>query len=206
MRTKAGYHHGDLPAALLQAAEIELSKKGIRAFSMRAVAKRAGVSHGASAHHFGDVKGLLTALAAKGFHLFVETQERRQRAAAPDPESQLAASGLGYVDFAVANPELFQLMFSSEKPDKTNKALSTAANAAFDKLVHDIERIVKSDPYTDPIAMTSVMATWATAHGLANLMIGGRTGRMKYLLDMKKADQDHVLSDILLRASSVKEP
>ena len=58
------YHHGDLRAALLAAAEAELAERGVEAFSLRQVAKRAGVSHAAPAHHFGDAQGLLTALAA----------------------------------------------------------------------------------------------------------------------------------------------
>lgn len=59
------YHHGDLRAALLHAAEEELAERGMEAFSLRSVAKRAGVSHAAPAHHFGDAQGLLTALAGK---------------------------------------------------------------------------------------------------------------------------------------------
>src|SRR5262252_290185 len=60
------YHHGNLRAALLEAAEAELEAQGIEAFSLRGVAKRAGVSHAAPAHHFGDANGLLTGLAAEG--------------------------------------------------------------------------------------------------------------------------------------------
>ena len=59
--TEKPYHHGDLRAALLAAAEVELSEKGVEGFSLRSVAKRAGVSHAAPAHHFGDSQGLLTA-------------------------------------------------------------------------------------------------------------------------------------------------
>ena len=63
--SKDRYHHGDLKMALLRAAEAELAENGIESFSLRAVAKRAGVSHGAPAHHFKDAKGLLTALAQR---------------------------------------------------------------------------------------------------------------------------------------------
>jgi AcrR family transcriptional regulator len=111
------YHHGDLRAALLRAAEEELTANGVEGFSLRAVAKRAGVSHAAPAHHFGDVRGLLTALCVEGFNRFLATQHAREAAAALDPRSQLVASGLGYVDFALANPALFRLMFSSNLPD-----------------------------------------------------------------------------------------
>ena len=66
MATKT-YHHGDLRNALLDAAETVLAARGVEAFSLRACAKEAGVSHAAPAHHFRDVAGLLTALAARGF-------------------------------------------------------------------------------------------------------------------------------------------
>ena len=68
---KLPYHHGDLAAALLAAAEAELAEKGVEAFSLRSVAKRAGVSHAAPAHHFGDATGVLTALATEGFRRFL---------------------------------------------------------------------------------------------------------------------------------------
>src|SRR5215510_13729417 len=89
------YHHGNLRAALLEAAEVELEAQGIEGFSLRGVAKRAGVSHAAPAHHFGDTNGLLTGLAADGYRRFVAAQEARQKNSPTDGMSQLVAAGLG---------------------------------------------------------------------------------------------------------------
>ena len=61
------YHHGDLPAALRAATAQLVSEKGPSGFSLREVARRAGVSHAAPAHHFGDAEGMLTSVAAEGF-------------------------------------------------------------------------------------------------------------------------------------------
>ena len=83
--TDKTYHHGNLAAELLQAAERELVLNGIEAFSLRAVAKRAGVSHGAPAYHFKSARGLLTALAATGYERLVEAQEARQSDAGSAP-------------------------------------------------------------------------------------------------------------------------
>ena len=196
---KKSYHHGDLRAELLSAAEIELSENGIEAFSLRAVAKRAGVSHGAPAHHFKNLTGLLTALAATGYERFIAAQNLRQQQAEADPESQLVASGLGYIDFAVDNPALFRLMFSSQQPDRANEDFAVAAMSAFDKLVADIQLLFESDPHTDPSTMRGVMASWAVVHGLANLMIAGRTERTLGLNQMSCTERDKVLTDILLR-------
>jgi len=197
---KKPYHHGDLRAELLRAAETVLSENGIEAFSLRAVAKRAGVSHGAPAHHFTDVRGLLTALATVGYQRFIEIQSDRQRRAGADPRSQLTASGRGYIDFALENPALFQLMFSSLKPDKSDEKLAAAANATFAKLVKDVRSVRQSDPLPDPALMKDVISAWAMVHGLAELMIAGRSKLTIALEQMTEAERDATLSDVILRA------
>lgn len=194
------YHHGDLASELLRAAELELSENGIESFSLRAVAKRAGVSHGAPAHHFKDARGLLTALATTGFQRLVAAQEARQKHAAADPLSRQVAAGLGYIDFALANPALFRLMFSSEKPDRTSDDLAKASFAAFDKLVTGVEGLVGENPHTDRNAMKDVMASWAMAHGLADLMVSGRADRPMNFSDMPQSEIDQILTDLLARS------
>jgi AcrR family transcriptional regulator len=159
------YHHGDLRAALLAAAEDDLTEKGIEAFSLRAVAKRAGVSHAAPAHHFGDVTGLLTALAAEGFRAFLSSMTARTTPDA-EPATRLEAAGLGYIDFALARPALFRLIFSSERPDFSDPALGAAADAAYGHLVALVAELGGTEP--------DVLAIWSTVHGAADLMAGGR--------------------------------
>lgn len=200
---KSHYHHGDLKQALLTAAEAELQERGVESFSLRGVAKRAGVSHAAPAHHFQDARGLLTALAARGYDRFIAAQRSRQQSAAADPAQQLAASGLGYIDFAMAHPALFRLMFASERPDKSAPVLANAADLAFDKLVADVHRIAGTDPHSDVPAMTDVLAAWAIAHGLADLMIAGRLERAVFFSALSAAERDEVFANIILRGSSV---
>jgi len=200
MKKKVSYHHGDLRAALLISAEAEISEKGIEAFSLRSVAKRAGVSHAAPTHHFGDAQGLLTALSADGYIRFVAMQEHRQKQALPDPRAQMVASGLGYIDFATENPALFRLMFSSKKPDNTNETLAVNSAVAFEKLVEDMSKIENSDPHTEPKAMTDVMATWAIVHGIADLLIGGSSSFIEFLDSMDKTEREATLTNIILRA------
>ena len=187
---RTAYHHGDLRHALVEAGERELAEKGLEGFTLRGCAKRAGVSHAAPAHHFGDANGLLTALAALGFDRFLSFQKARQADAQPDARSQLVASGLGYVDFALAHPALFRLMFASSRADFSNAALTEAANAAFDYLVQGVKAIRGRDPYHDPVSMLDVMGTWGSVHGLADLML---SGRMKPLLTMAPAARDAAL-------------
>ncbi len=190
------YHHGALRDALLRAAEGELAEKGIEGFSLRGVAKRAGVSHAAPAHHFKDTGALLTTLAAEGFRRFVAAQTRRQETAEQDGLSQLVAAGLGYVEFATANPALFRLMFSSRRPDHDDPALAAAARAAFGQLVADVARLRGADPWADSSVMLDVMAAWAMVHGLGDLL---NAGRLKHLQAMDKAKREAAVAEIIGR-------
>lgn len=184
------YHHGDLRAALLAVAEAELTERGVEAFSLRAVAKRAGVSHAAPAHHFVDAGGLLTALAAEGYRQFVATQLQREAVAAPDAASQMVAAGLGYVDFARLRPALFRLMFGSFRPDFADPELSVAARRAF---VHLEQGVRACKAGADP---QEVAAVWAIAHGLADLMAAGR---LHNLASLPEAERDAALTAIISR-------
>jgi len=187
------YHHGDLRSALLTAAEAELLEKGVEAFSLRSVAKRAGVSHAAPAHHFGDANGLLTALAAFGFQEFLATQHAFERKAPDTARDQLIAAGLGYVGFARARPALFKLMFGSQRTDYANAALRTAAEAAIAHLMSQVKRVGGTLPQ-------DVTAVWATAHGLADLII---TGRINAVRDFSEAALQDMLTAILERSLPV---
>lgn len=190
MKAERPYHHGDLRSALLVAAEAELAEHGIEAFSLRSVAKRAGVSHAAPAHHFGHVNGLLTALAAEGFRQFLAAQARREAAADPAPQEQLVAAGLGYVDFAMARPTLFRLLFGSQRPDYQNADLNAAAEAAYRHLADQVGA-------AGGRGVADEAAIWAAAHGVADLLAAGR---MKGLGSFAPADRDAVIATILRRA------
>ena len=179
---------------MLDAAEAELEAQGIEGFSLRGVAKRAGVSHAAPAHHFRDANGLLTGLAAEGYRRFVAAQEARQKNAPADGMSQLVAAGMGYIDFALAHPALFRLMFSSDRPDHEASELSAAGADAFGRLISAIKRVRGVDPLKDKKAMLGVMAAWAIAHGLADLLVAGR---MKFLLTLRKSEREAALGQLL---------
>jgi AcrR family transcriptional regulator len=187
--SERSYHHGDLRAALLRAAEAEVQERGIEAFSLRSVAKRAGVSHAAPAHHFSDTNGLLTALAAEGFRQFLSAQARREERAAGDARSQILAAGMGYIDFAQARPALFRLIFSSKRPDYADPELLEQANAAYLHLQNGV--------FAAGGDMTDVSAVWAMAHGLADLLASERPMPFTSLPDKER---EKVLEDILGRS------
>lgn len=200
--TKQGYHHGDLANALLDAAEAELSTSGIERFSLRAVAKRAGVSHAAPAHHFGDSRGLLTALAARGYERLLAAQTAREQQAPPDPQQQIIASALAYVAFAMDHPDLFRLMFNSAVPDRSDARFFDVALSVFDRLVRHTKGLNGNDPYNDQESMLDLIASWAVVHGLAELIISGRIERLLNLSALSDPARDDVLSSILARVNA----
>lgn len=194
--SRATYHHGDLRRALLVAAEAELIEKGIEGFTLRGVARRAGVSHAAPAHHFKDTAALLTALAAVAAERLTGTTTRRSKAAADDPRARFVAAGTGYIDFALENPALFMLLFGSGRPDSDDPDLVRHASAAFANLVDGIAAIGGKDPLADADGRIDVAAAWSLVHGAASLLIAGR---MKFLRPALEADRDAVLARLVER-------
>ncbi|KAF0115898.1 MAG: TetR family transcriptional regulator [Rhodobacteraceae bacterium] len=187
MKDEKPYHHGDLRAALLDAGESELAERGVEGFSLRSVAKRAGVSHAAPAHHFGDTGGLLTALAAEGFIRFQDTLDARERDAADDRDRAVRA-GLGYLEFALARPALFRLIFSSARPDFASPELIAAANRAYQHLVGLVTALGGGE--------LDVIALWATSHGIADLSAGHK---MRALQGKSPAERETMIRAVLLR-------
>ncbi|MEU0395051.1 TetR/AcrR family transcriptional regulator [Streptomyces sp. NPDC006208] len=151
------YHHGDLRRAVLSAALDVIAAEGPSALSLRDLARRAGVSHAAPAHHFKDRAGLLTAIAAEGFDLLATSL-----AAAPD----LRERGVHYVRFAVGHPAHFQVMFQPEllRPDDPDLL---AAKARADAELRS--GVVERSPAADPTLMG--IAAWSAAHGFATLLL-----------------------------------
>ena len=170
---KSRYHHGDLRKALLDAAESELEENGIEAFSLRKVAKRAGVSHAAPAHHFGDISGLLTALAVVGNRRFIACMAEAELGA-KDAEDKLVCAGVGYTHFATRHHALFRLIFTSDKVDRANPDLIAAGHDAFMHMADRVHALKGNHPMENSAAMMDAMVIWSAAHGIADLFSSGR--------------------------------
>lgn len=163
------YHHGDLRTALLDAAVIVLAEHGVSGLSLRECARRAGVSHAAPYRHFASKEALLAAIATQGFAWLYDAGVA---AMAPftDPVARLDAYGLSYVRFALAHPQHFRLMFTSE----FSLAPPTAQDQKDDRayvLLRDAA-VAVSAPGTDPDM--AAVAYWSRPHGLAMLLLDER--------------------------------
>lgn len=173
---KPPYHHGALAPALLTAAEALLERDGIAGLTLRAAARAAGVSHAAPTHHFGDLTGLLSELAAIGYRRFRQRLLDAMAASGPDGPARMVAMGTAYVEFARASPNLFLLMFRGDRLDHERPALQQAARDAFSALEGAVgEATEQPRPGLDGLA--NAMAAWSLVHGFAVLMIDGRLPR-----------------------------
>src|ERR1700722_10555526 len=131
------YHHGNLREALLQGAIRVIAEVGPAAFTLREVARRAGVSHNAPYRHFRDKDALLSTVAAQGFRELTAgmIQAGARRGSALE---RLKESGLAYVTFAIRKPEHFTVMFDSPVCDSKDPEYVAASQEAFQTLVHFI--------------------------------------------------------------------
>lgn len=162
--SKSAYHHGDLRAALLATAMRML--EGGESFSLRAVAREAGVSPTAPYRHFTDRDALESALAAQGLRdLRANLQSGRGLPATPDDLAELAVA---YVDFALRRPALFRVMFGNACDEGSEERVQ-AARAIHEMLRQAASRVF---PETDADALAS--AGWALAHGMAYLHMDGK--------------------------------
>lgn len=163
------YHHGDLPAALRAATAELITEKGPTGFSLREVARRAGVSHSAPAHHFGDSRGLLTSVAAEGFQLLVD--RFKEALSIADPVERMNAMGKSYVRIALENPGHFGVMCADELCDPEDEEFHAIAGRAFEMLVETVTAVAdKHNP--DLNIDAAAMWVWSAVHGLAVLIPG----------------------------------
>ncbi|MCX5412052.1 TetR/AcrR family transcriptional regulator [Streptomyces sp. NBC_00059] len=162
MSSERTYHHGDLRRAVLGAALDVIRAEGPDALSLRDLARRAGVSHAAPAHHFKDRTGLLTAVAAEGYTLFADALTD-----APD----LRERGVAYVRFATGHPAHFQVMFRPELHRADDQDLLAAKERATEALRAGVSGLSDADRGDD--ARLAGIAAWSLAHGFATLLLSG---------------------------------
>ena len=175
-RPSRAYHHGQLREALIEATEAILAESGVEALTLRAAARRAGVSPAAPAHHFGSLQGLLTEVAILGFRALAEELAAGNARGGDDPVARLREQGIGYVRFALAHPGRFLLMFRHERLDRENPRLKEAGGRAF-KLLEDAVRAVRTlpaDATLDRSSTALLMLAWSAVHGFAHLALEGQ--------------------------------
>ncbi len=186
MRTPLGapkgqYHHGDLRNALVDAALELIATHGVEGFSLREAARAVGVSPAAAYRHFEDRSALLKALAHEGLARLARKMEAAVAAAAGAPGSparataELAGIGAAYVEFAVAHPAHFRVMFGPwcDLGDELAPELLPRGRDPLQLLVDTLDGMVRAGAITAAERQGAEIAAWSAVHGLASLLVEG---------------------------------
>lgn len=166
-RSPHPYHHGDLRRAVLAGALAEIEEHGPAGISLRSIARRAGVSHAAPAHHFRDKAGVLTAVAAEGYEILASKTR-----AVHDTTGSLQAVGLAYVQFAFQYRAHFEVMFRPELYRDDDPEFVAARGVAGDVLI-DAVKAAAGDEEDEELVMSAVVGAWSFVHGFATLWLNG---------------------------------
>jgi AcrR family transcriptional regulator len=184
------YHHGDLRRSLIKAAVEILTENQDWTFSLREVARRAGVSHNAPYNHFEDKRDLLAEVAAAGF----ETLRERMLAAIPrieDAETALTRAAVVYVRFGIENPAHYRLMFGSvvvtKRKDRPMPLMVAGNNAraVLEEIIHRgaEQGVFTVSPKKKEELRLAVLSAWSAVHGLTMLAIDGLAEAPRLTMD-----------------------
>lgn len=165
----------NLRRTILDASLDLIAAEGLEGFSMREVARRAGVSHQAPYHHFPDREAIMAAIVAEGFQRLRDDSIAAIEGES-DPYARMQAMGRAYIRFALHNPAHFKLMFRSEhvREDRHDDARA-CAQSAYDVLLQLAGHVAaKSRQRTELVVLTA----WSMVHGLATLMLEGKLDKV----------------------------
>lgn len=188
------YHHGDLRPTVLAAAAEAIARDGVAALSLRSLAREVGVTHTAPRHHFGDKRGVLTALAAQGYRLLAE------EVSAGVQQGGLLEAGVAYVEFAQSRPGHFAVMFQPDLVSDDDPELVTERDGLYAALQGGLAAFLQlragsaggedGQPADDSLGL----AAWSMAHGFATLAKAGalRPGPGESLADTTRRTLRHL--------------
>ena len=172
------YHHGDLRGALIAAAERLMEEQASWTFTLREVARAAGVSHNAPYNHFADRLALLAAVAARGFDdLTAALQASAAKAALASTDTRIRMIACAYVAFAVRNASRYRLMFSAELSGFEDPAFRQAGERAFDVLRGLVEQGVTEGTLRADVDGAHALTAWSLVHGFGTLILDGKVPR-----------------------------
>ena len=183
-----------------------LERDGLGGLTLRAVAREAGVSHAAPTHHFGDLTGLVSELAAIGFRQFNAAMAAAGAIDAP-PLLKAMARAKAYVAYAQAHPGMYGLMFRTERLDMTRPSLHEAASASFAGLAGAVGVSRQQQMSDEALSLehaAAIARAWSLVHGFTTLLLDGRLNDI--LKRLPKGNNVETLLDAMLRSTVVRPP
>jgi AcrR family transcriptional regulator len=176
--TRSSYHHGNLRTALVEAATELARERGPEGVVLREVARRTSVSHNAAYRHFADREALLAATAEIGMALLADAmREQVARVRTKDPQEaarqRMRAVGRGYVQFALAEPGLFETAFAGAEPKGTDPYGSSAADGPYGLLSQALDEAMEQGAVSRERRPGAEVLCWSAVHGFAKLHLHG---------------------------------
>lgn len=179
---RRAYHHGNLRNALLETALSLFAQRGSFDFTLRELARAAGVTHNAPYRHFDGKAALLSALRAQGFAELDEVCRAALARAADEPRARIRALGEGYVRFALERPQMFRLVLHNplepgedELGEAADAGRAAPTGGSFLLLRKTIAEAQMSGHVRDDLRASELaLAAWSLVHGLASLAVSGR--------------------------------
>jgi AcrR family transcriptional regulator len=178
-RKGAGYHHGDLRRALVEATIRLVDARGTEGFTLRAAAQLAGVSDGAPYHHFEDKDALLASVAEESFQFLLDEMAAAAEKQRGNVRKKSLAMGVAYVLFAARHPARFRLMFGPLVHDR--RRFPDLAAAA--QRTNETIQAAFAEGLTEAGAMRNrsasrplLLSAWSLVHGLSVLAVEGYLG------------------------------
>ena len=182
-KDKGTYHHGNLADSLLDAVDEIASQFGLEAVTLRACAKKIGVSPSSAFRHYSDKRDLLTAFATRALRQLASELSAANKKASEETKDAdtatnadaLVAVGLAYISFAIDKPAFFRAMWNEETLYTNDESYVAAADELGSYLKGGFaDAIVDTDP--DSLSSEELIA-WSSVHGLANLFVDGPIGK-----------------------------
>jgi len=173
-KSERPYHHGDLRRVVIDTAQEMLREDKGWQFTLREVARRAGVSHAAPYKHFPDKGALLAELATLGFDELRDEIAAALRRPLRSARAEFLAAAKAYIHFGTANPSLYRLMFSADVDKTAFAKLDEAGAGAFAELIGILERGQSSGSFKTQPVRGQAAAAWALVHGVTLLAIDGQ--------------------------------
>jgi AcrR family transcriptional regulator len=167
------YHHGDLRRTIIDTALEMMREERDWQFTLREIARRAGVSHAAPYKHFPDKGALLSALAMIGFDQLRTALLQAQSGTSEEPRDALLPMAHAYMDFGIDNPALYRLMFGAESRNQSDVHLSENAISVFDTVMDVLARGQSDGVFRRRPVRDHATACWSLLHGMTMLSIDG---------------------------------
>ncbi len=208
MPTKAAYHHGNLKAALIAAGLKEIAQHGIEEFSLRGVARRAGVSAPAVYRHFADKDDLIAALAMQAWERLMAMTAEARAEAPPIPLEQFRATGVSIVRFAVANPEHFRVICLPKAFEHAPADFLAKVDAVEEENRKALADAQAQGTIADMPLEQLMLAANALVMGLAHQIIEGRLGPVddKRATELANAATQVLGVGLIPRDTDVEDP